>query len=65
MPSATPHIDISVTWPVHGCGYRHAPVMAGRPCPRPGYWLVSGQRVDTGRASTVVPLLYARPREQL
>jgi hypothetical protein len=59
VPSATPRLDVSASWPVHTCGYRHAPVMAGRPCPRPGVWLVSGERVETGRACTVTPILHA------
>lgn len=58
MPSATPPIDVSVSWPVHSCGYRHGP-LADLPCPRPGRWLVSGQPVTGGRASTVTPILHA------
>lgn len=62
MPSAVPAVDVSIRWPVHKCGYRHAPVMGENPCPRPGVWLVSGQRVDGGRACTATPILHAPSR---
>lgn len=62
MPSATPRVDASVSWPRcerPGCGATHLPQYD---CPPRGKWLISRQRVDTGRPCTVTPILHAPSR---
>lgn len=59
MPSATPRGDVSLTWRVHTCGYRHAPAPP-LGCPRPGRWLISGEPLHGGRGSTITPILHGQ-----
>lgn len=59
MASALPKIGPSVRG-CRSCGTTHVRDVA---CPPAGRWLVSGQRVDTGRAATVTPILHAPSRK--
>lgn len=45
MASALPKVDVSTTWRVHTCGYRHPP-LGELPCPRALRWLIAGTPVS-------------------
>jgi hypothetical protein len=45
VASAVPKRDVSVTWQVHKCGYRHPP-LGDKPCPRALRWLIAGTPIS-------------------